>query len=355
MSEVAGDMPMERTSRAPAVVGVSVRLAAASNRRRGRFHLSIEKGVVMIKTRRLFAVALAACIATPASAAGPAYLARAGGGTTCTLAAPCNGMATAISVAGLAGEVICLDKANFGSAIISQSVTISCGDDLWEAPGAGISIGTPAGSSVSIEGLVLDGNGVPGTAFAFSGQGSLSLHRVRVGNNPGSNSDGLLFQPSGRATLHVSDSIFYNNGTGTGGGIVIRPQAGGSAEVALERVIVNGNAFGIAADGTSSTAGINMTIADSMTAGNSQDGILAATSGGGAPIGVMVTNTKSVNNAFGIRSIGPSVTVRAGDNTITGNSTGLSFSGGGALLSYGTNKVQANGADGAFSGPVGLQ
>jgi hypothetical protein len=31
--------------------------------------------------------------------------------------------------------------------------------------------------------------------------------------------------------------------------------SGGSAQVALERVTVNGNAFGIAADGTNSTAG----------------------------------------------------------------------------------------------------
>ena len=123
----------------------------------------------------------------------------------------------------------------------------------------------------------------------------------------------------------------------------------------MSDVTVNGNAFGIAADGTGSTAGINMTIADSMIGGNSQDGIIAVTQSGGAPIGVMVTNTKSVNNTFGIRSIGPNVTVRVGDSTITGNGAGLSFSGGGALLTYGTNKVQANGADGAFSGPVALQ
>jgi hypothetical protein len=69
----------------------------------------------------------------------------------------------------------------------------------------------------------------------------------------------------------------------------------------------------------------------------------------------MVTNTKSVINAFGIRSLGPNVTVRVGDSTITGNGTGWSFSGGGSLLTYGTNKVQANGTDGAFSGSIGLQ
>jgi hypothetical protein len=154
----------------------------------------------------------------------------------------------------------------------------------------------------------------------------------------------------------VTDTVISNNGSGTGGGIVINPQSGGSAEVNLERVTVNGNAFGIAADGTGSTAGINMTIADSMIGGNSQDGIIAVTpSGGGAPIGVMVTNTKSVNNSFGIRSIGPNVTVRVDNSKIIGNSTGLSFSGSGALLTAGNNMVRTNGTDGAFSGPVALQ
>jgi hypothetical protein len=306
----------------------------------------------MTKTRHLFAVALASCIATPASA-GIAYLARAGSGTTCTLAAPCNSMNGAISAAGAAGEVICLDKGKFGAAFITQSVTISCGDDLWEVLAEVVSIfNLPAGSSVSIEGLVMDGNGSIGTAFTFNGEGDLRLHRVRIGNNPGANSDGLLFAPSGRAWLHVSDSIFYNNGTNSGGGIVIKPQSGGSAQVELERVTVNSNAFGIAADGAESTAAISMTIADSTTAGNSQDGILATTPSGGAPIGIYIKNTKSVNNAFGIRSIGPNVTVRVDGSSIIGNTTDLSFSSGGALLTFGNNAVRTSGSDGAFSGPV---
>jgi hypothetical protein len=313
----------------------------------------------MTKTRHLFAgltLALAACIATPASAAGStAYLARAGTGTTCTAAVPCSSITPAILAAGLSGEVICLDKANYGGVTIQQSVIISCGDDLWEAPGWVIYINTPAGSSVSIEGLVLDGTGFTGSAATFSGQGSLRLHRVRIGNNSGSNSDGLQFAPSGAAKLDVSDSVFYNNGSGTGGGIVVNPQSGGIAQVALERVVVSGNAFGIAADGSGSTGGINMTIADSMIAGNSQDGIVAVTQSGGAPIGVMVSNTKSVNNAIGIRSIGPNVTVRVKNSDVIGNGTGLSFSGGGILATYGNNAVNANGINGAFSGSIPLQ
>jgi hypothetical protein len=114
-----------------------------------------------------------------------------------------------------------------------------------------------------------------------------------------------------------------------------------SARVNLKRITVNGNAFGIAADGTGSTAGINMTIADSMVGGNAQDGIIAVTPSGGAPIGVLVTNSESVNNAIGIRSIGPNVTVRVKNSDIAGNGTGLSLSSGGALLTFGNNAVRA--------------
>jgi hypothetical protein len=199
-------------------------------------------------------------------------------------------------------------------------------------------------------------SGPPEPPFFFNGQGDLRLRRVSIGGNLGSNADGLIFQPNGRALLHVSDSIFYNNGgSGTGGGIVVRPRSAGTAQVDLERVVVNGNVFGIAADGSSSTGGINMTIADSMVGGNSQDGILAVTPSGGAPIGVYVKNTKSVNNSFGIRSIGPNVTVRVDSSSAIGNTTGLSFSDGGALLTFGNNAVRTNGTDGAFSGPVALQ
>ena len=181
------------------------------------------------------------------------------------------------------------------------------------------------------------------------------LHVVRcvITNDNVSGKAGISFQPNSASKLSVTDTVISNFGSGTGGGIVINPQSGGTAQVNLERVTVNGNAFGIAADGTGSTGGINMTIADSMVGGNSQDGIIAVTPSGGAPIGVMVTNTKSVNNTFGIRSIGPNVTVRVKNSDIIGNTTGLSFSGGGALLSYGNNAVEANGTDGAFSGPVG--
>src|SRR4051794_2584942 len=110
----------------------------------------------------VLAFAFAAAAGTPVSAAGPAYLSRTGTpASTCTQGAPCTAMSSAITVAGTGGEVVCLDKGNYGGATILNSVTISCGDALWEAPGAQVAISTPAGADVVIEGLVLDGINFP--------------------------------------------------------------------------------------------------------------------------------------------------------------------------------------------------
>jgi hypothetical protein len=171
------------------------------------------------------------------------------------------------------------------------------------------------------------------------------------------NNAGIKFRPSTPgAQLIVTDTVLNNVGSGsTGGAIVVSPQSGGTAQVTLNRVTIAKNVFGVAADGTGSTGGINMTIMDSVMSLNSQDGIIATTSSGGAPIGVMVTNTKSVNNQFGIRSFGPNVTVRVESSKIIGNDNGLVFAGGGALLSAGTNVVEANGINGSFSGSLALK
>jgi hypothetical protein len=40
---------------------------------------------------------------------------------------------------------------------------------------------------------------------------------------------------------------------------------------------------------------------------------------------------------------------------VVANGTGLSFGGRGAVQSFGHNNVEANGSDGAFSGPVTLR
>jgi hypothetical protein len=290
----------------------------------------------MIRIRRLFAglaVVLASWLTAGSASAQNAHswVSSTGGGNACTRAAPCGSFNLAQDATIAGGVISVLDPGanDLFSVTVTKSLTIRAEgvDGGGTATGnSGFWVVVQAGPTdvVTLEGLHL--NGAAGISFISGGH----LHVVRcvITNDNVSGTAGIKFAPSSASKLSVTDTLISNMGSSTGGGIVVNPQSGGSARVNLERVTINGNAFGIAADGTGSSAGINMTIADSMIGGNSQDGIIAVTPSGGAPIGVMVTNTKSVNNTFGIRSIGPNVTVRVKNSDVMGNSTGLSFSSG---------------------------
>jgi Right handed beta helix region len=290
------------------------------------------------------ALALSAT-ATPAGA-GTAYLSHTGSGGTCTLTSPCNFMNTALAVAGPNGEVICLDKGNYSGSTISDSVTISCGDGLWEN-GSGNFINTSAGSDVVIEGLVSDSGGSGATPIIMSGQGALHLRRVRIGHSSGS-ALGLSFTPSGPATLHIIDSVFYNNG---GSGVLVKPGPGASANVHMRNVRFEHNLHGLFADGTNGV--VNVNIAESAFVDNQQNGIGAFSPGSAVTVSV-TTSQINGNFANGIGSAN-NAAVKIGNSQITGNANGLAVLGAGQILTLGGNHLHSNLSNGTFTGSIPTQ
>jgi len=304
----------------------------------------------------------------PAAPVGQTWIAStpAGGSDAnpCTRELPCVTLEGAYAQTSAGGKINCIDSYQIersATLTIGHSLTIDCqfaplvllafGNDF-------LIVNAGANDTVILRGIDFESiqqsgitPGVTGVRFIAGG----ALH-VQDCTFRKFTTAGIVFAPNAGSKLFVTDSFFqFNGAAATGGGILVQPQGSGSARVNLDRVRVNENTFGIAVDGSSSTGGINMTVADSVASGNKQDGIVATTSTGGAPIGVLVKNTRSTNNAIGIRAIGPNVTVRVDNSAVIGNGTGLSFLSGGALLSFGNNNVVANGANGAFSGSVGLQ
>jgi hypothetical protein len=271
----------------------------------------------------------------------------------CSRTAPCKTFAGAISKTAAGGEISVLDPGGFGAVTITKSITINGGGiegSTLNSSTTGFII-NGAGVDVVLRNLDVDGGSPvsPGLfGIRFIQGDSLFVENTVIRNNTGGASPaGILFAPTTFAQLLLRNVAVSGNGSAaSGGGIVIRPAAGGATTASLERVHVSRNTFGIAVDGSSSTAGINVTIADSVSSTNTQDAIIAVTTAGAAPVGVMVKNTRALNSNFG--------TVRVDGATVTGNSTGLSASGG-ALLSFGNNNVEANGANGAFSGSVALK
>jgi hypothetical protein len=155
-----------------------------------------------------------------------------------------------------------------GTLDISSSVTIDCSGSygaIFAFSGENAVTMSTAGISVTLRGLTIYSSpGSPGTTgVLFNGGSDLTLENVKIF---GFTSTGIKFTPSTSGSkLVVSDTTLSNNGNGsTGGGIVISPQSGGTAQVTLNRVTASKNVFGIVADGTGSTNGINMTIADSV-------------------------------------------------------------------------------------------
>jgi hypothetical protein len=279
--------------------------------------------------------------ATPACA-GVAYLSRTGSGTACTLAAPCAGMGPAVlTAAGVGGEIICLDRGPYGGTTISQSVTISCGDGLWEAPGFGVTVSTPAGSNVVIEGLVQDGITHSGTSISFAGQGNLVLHRVRIGNISDASSHGVSFTPSGAATLQISNSTFYTIG---GSAVFVRPTGSGSSKITINGVAATGNSNGLTVDSTAVSAPIHVSVRDSVLSNNSGSGILTIASAS-SEIRLVMDGVKVTTNGIGINSNGSLSHVIVGRSTIAVNQVGLATASGGAIYSYGTNQINGNNND----------
>lgn len=274
----------------------------------------------------------------------------------CTRTAPCATFSAALAKTDPEGEILCADSGDFGTLYIRRSVTINCENVLASASyitfgnmPASVRIETAAADRVVLRGLNIFTQATE-TPIYSSGAGTLVLDRVKITGHLRNGAHGIEFRPSGAGRLVIIDSVVNQAGAGTSSaGILIKPTGSGTAQVLLDRVTAASNTFGIAADGSSSTGGINMTITNSSAAANTLDGIVATSQSGNAPIAVTVSGSSSINNGYGVRAIGPNVTVRVEKSRVLGNGAGLTASGA-ALLSGGQNTIEANAADGSFTG-----
>jgi hypothetical protein len=154
--------------------------------------------------------------------------------------------------------------------------------------------------------------------------------------------------------LFITDSLIVDNGAGaTGGGINIAPAAGGNADVILKRVRFVNNAAGVVVNGSGNTTTNNVTIERSEIVGSSNTGVLAYSSGSGAPAKVMINNSVLMDNSpvavtanggAAVPGAGSAV-VRISNSVMTANPLAQSVIGMGQVLSYKNNLVNGNAND----------
>ena len=259
----------------------------------------------------------------------------------CTRALPCQSLNVAIINVVTGGEVYVLDALEqqgvFVPFTINKSVSI-----IGAGARAGFSghliVSPEAGGQVLLKGLDINalGSSIDVTVAGIT----LVIDDCTIANG----TYGILFAPTGTGTsnLIVRNSIVTKNNvgvsTGVNAGILIQPTSGAKAVAVIENVNLNNNNYGVRAFDNST-----VTIRNSVSSENVWAGVRSeATSGG--PVSVFVEHSQvSHNGGGGVVASGATATLRISDTTITNNGTGISYSSGGTVCSFGNNAIAGNG------------
>jgi hypothetical protein len=262
----------------------------------------------------------------------------------CSRTAPCKTFAGAISKTAAGGEISVLDPGGFGAVTITKSITIS-GDGTLAGILASLTTGVIVNAgptdvvilrSLSINGA---GNGINGVRFVTGGK----LH-IEDTTIYGFTGQGILFQPLGASSLFVNRTTISRS---AGGAIYVVPQAGGSASASLTAVTMQGNARGLRAEDRSMVV-----VSNSISSGNDANGFVALATTD--PVAMTLENAVSTRNGAAGVYAGALATVRISNVMSTHNNVGLQSVGGGAIISFGNNRVHGNaGGDGAPTASTG--
>src|SRR5713226_4648132 len=99
----------------------------------------------------------------------------------CSRTAPCKTFAGSISKTATGGYINCLDPGGFGAVTITKSITIQCDEEIGHVLAAGtnaIIVNIPAGSTVTLRGLSIEGFGTGINGISFVGSGRLHVQEV---------------------------------------------------------------------------------------------------------------------------------------------------------------------------------
>jgi hypothetical protein len=287
------------------------------------------------------------CMASvsPSHAATTAFVS--GGGSdanACTLAAPCRSIGHALSLAGNGGIVTCLDAGPYTENFnINLSYTVDCRGVVYILGGLStyaFFVNNTSHQAVTFRNVIFDGTAGGGGAVQINGAAIVVIEHCTFQNFTAAPGVAVLVQPSAvGAQLIITDSVFVNNGVASGGGGINIQPFGGTSNVVIERTQFAGNTNGIFANGSNGT--VLAEVRYSTISNNAMNGIWAFTSGSTASI--VVEHSASVQNGgSGINAAGAGAYVSLKDSTVDWNSTGLTTTGGGLILSYQNNMIAGN-------------
>jgi len=299
--------------------------------------------------------ALFSCVAAPAQAQlARTFVSNAIGNDAndCSRNTPCRNFQRAHDNTLAGGEITVLDPGSYGAVTITKSISITS-DGIGEAGllvsgGAnGIAILAGATDAVSLRGLTIKGIGFGGgNGILFRSGKSLTIENcavrtlTRTANGTGGSGIYIYSETSANVTV-TNTLVAQSEGVSLW---LAAAGAGVTVKAILDHVAVyDGAESGIFVEQGSLGGSIQVTARDSIAAGNALSGFLVSAAAGNASL--LVTRSTSANNGgAGITADedGGIAVLRVGQSTITGN--GRSWSSfGGAVQSYGDNKIVGNG------------
>jgi hypothetical protein len=261
----------------------------------------------------------------------------------CSRTAPCKTWAGAISKTAAGGEIDALDPGGFGSVTITKAITLNgrgTHASVLSASFNGIVVQAGANDVVALKHLSINGVGTGLVGIKFNSGKALHVLDVEAQDHNGSPGVGLLIGGTG-ARVTVTDSHFDNNVYGILG-------SGTGMKLTVTNSTLDGNsAIGVVANGlNSSTTLRNVSIQGPGTPNNV---------GAQGQYGARMTldHCLITGNDVGIQDDGGGSGgsyIRVSNSQISENSTGLSVTATGQILTNGTNMVFDNGANGVFTG-----
>lgn len=310
---------------------------------------------------RSFAIlAAAACWLTapdPAAAAGAprTYVSAQGNDANpCSLVAPCRSLSAGLAATVSFGELIMIDSVGYGTATITQSVSIisppGVSGRITSNSGAAITV-NGAGITVNIEGVGIDLLQAGTIGVLFQNGARLSVDHMEI-NGPGGGGNGIdnIRHNAPNGVIAIANTVLR------GGNNCFIAEASSPASPALATIVnsrAEGCYFGFVAHGSSivmisrstavgSKADSGHCYADFIGLGDANgQGILGLD-------GVVATNCAAGVTA-GPLATGGNAMVTISDSVVTGNNVGLSVYGASTGRSFGDNRVFGNVTDGSFA------
>lgn len=267
----------------------------------------------------------------------------------CSRTAPCKTFAGAISKTAAGGEINCIDAGAYGALTITKSISIYCDAGtagVLHSATNGIIINASITDAVYLEGLDINGGtpSAPGLmGIRFLQGASLHVKNTRIHDQTGSPGHGIAFTPNNTARLMVENVTITNTGSGAvGAAILVNPGPGASVTALISNSHFHRGNFGVVGDSSGGAAGINIVVRDTVANGFNNTAFLTT----GSNIGMLVNASAATGSGTGLAA-SPGTTIRVGSSIIAANSTSVS----GNVLSFGDNRINANGND-VIPGPV---